>query len=80
MLDGEFVGPVSGAIYHARDVSFSGPNEGAQPLAQFEFEEVDLRNGPMVHFRLKACYLPANINSWVIWIRMVIGLSLVVPT
>ncbi len=59
MLDGEFVGPVSGAIYQASDVSFSGPNEGAQPLAEFEFDEVDLRNGSDGPFLIETT-LPAG--------------------
>ncbi len=45
-LDGEFIGTVSGAIYVASDVSFMGPNEGAVPVADFNLDEVDLRDGP----------------------------------
>ena len=59
MLDGEFLGPVSGAIYQASDVSFRGPNEGAQPLVEFEFDEVDLRNGSDGPFLIETT-LPAG--------------------
>ena len=58
-LDGEFMGPVSGAIYRAEDVSFSGPNDGAIPAAEFELELVDLRNGAAGPFLIDAD-LPAG--------------------
>ena len=44
-LDGAFVGPVVGSIYRAEDVGFTGPNEGAQPVADFSFDRIDLRVG-----------------------------------
>lgn len=45
MLDGRFVGSVYGSIYRAQDVSFSGPNEGAEPVVNFDIDQVDLTEG-----------------------------------
>ncbi len=45
-LEGELRGPVSGSIYRDEDVSFTGPMDGAEPVASFSFDEIDLRNGP----------------------------------
>lgn len=44
-LDGEFVGPVSGSIYRAEDVGFTGPKDGVEPVAGFNFERIDLTSG-----------------------------------
>ena len=44
-LDGQFVGPVSGSIYRADDVGFTGPKDGSEPVAAFNFDEIDLRFG-----------------------------------
>jgi hypothetical protein len=44
-LDGEFVGPVSGSIYRADDVGFTGPKDGTEPVANFNFDRIDLRSG-----------------------------------
>ncbi|MBN8610918.1 MAG: hypothetical protein J0L92_10060 [Deltaproteobacteria bacterium] len=38
-------GPVWGDIYRASDVTIGGPREGAEAVAQFHFDEVDLTGG-----------------------------------
>jgi hypothetical protein len=45
-LDGELVGPVYASIYRDEDVSFTGPNDGAEPVDRFTIAELDLRSGP----------------------------------
>lgn len=41
-LDGELKGNVWGSVFRAEDVSGLGPREGAQAVASFAFEDVDL--------------------------------------
>jgi hypothetical protein len=45
-LEGELRGPVSGAVYRAEDVTLMGPNDGAEAMGSFAFEEIDLTEGP----------------------------------
>ena len=41
----ELLGTVYGAVYHDEDVSITGPKAGAEQLASFAFDGVDLREG-----------------------------------
>ncbi|MCA9537692.1 MAG: hypothetical protein KC620_02315 [Myxococcales bacterium] len=41
-LEAPLRGPIWGAIYKSSDVAGTGPNEGARPVADFAFEDVDL--------------------------------------
>ncbi|MEZ5571413.1 MAG: hypothetical protein R3E64_05250 [Halioglobus sp.] len=41
-LDGPLRGTVVGSIYHAEDVTITGPLEGAEAVYQFRFEDVDV--------------------------------------
>ncbi len=45
-LDGEFRGPVSGSIFRDEDVTLLGPKDGAEAVANFDFDEIDLTQGP----------------------------------
>lgn len=53
-LEGELNGLVVGDVYRAEDVTIGGPNEGAEPVASFRFEDVDVTEGPSVPYRLDA--------------------------
>ncbi len=44
-LDGELMGTVRGAVYHADDVTITGPKDGVEPLGSFTIDDVDLREG-----------------------------------
>lgn len=39
------IGNVWGSVYRSTDVTVVGPNEGAEPVASFHFENVDVRDG-----------------------------------
>ena len=41
-LDGELTGNIWGSVFRAADVSGTGPRDGAQAVASFAFEDVDL--------------------------------------
>lgn len=41
-LDGPLRGGIWGDIYRASDVTITGPRDGAQPVASFQFDNVDL--------------------------------------
>jgi len=58
-LDGPLLGPVSGAVFRAEDVSLAGPAPDAEPLASFRFEGVDVAAGPAGPFALDT-ELPAG--------------------
>jgi len=38
-------GPVWGSVYRASDVTITGPNDGALPVANFHFESIDVQGG-----------------------------------
>jgi hypothetical protein len=44
-LDGPLVGPIWGSVYRAADVTLVGPNPGAQAVASWHFEDVDISTG-----------------------------------
>jgi hypothetical protein len=58
-LDGEFIGPVSGSVFRDEDVTLFGPEEGAEPVAEFNFDRIDLREGPDGPYLIDAT-LPAG--------------------
>ena len=45
-------GTVRGAVYRSEDVEITGPIEGAEPVTSFEFEGVDVSDGPSEEFRI----------------------------
>lgn len=45
LLTDPLVGNVWGSVYRAEDVTIAGPNEGAEAMASFHFEGVDIRDG-----------------------------------
>ena len=50
-LEGSLLGAVYGSIYRTADVTIVGPNAGAEPVASFQFNAVDVRtttDGPYV--------------------------------
>ncbi len=58
-LDGELQGPVWGSVFRASDVTIGGPNEGAEAVADFHFEHIDVRDGVSDVVRLDT-QLPAG--------------------
>jgi hypothetical protein len=44
-LTSPLMGNVWGSVYRSTDVTIVGPNEGAEPVASFAFEAVDVREG-----------------------------------
>lgn len=53
-LTGDLRGRVVGSVYRAEDVTIGGPNEGAEPVATFDYADVDATEGPSAPFRLDA--------------------------
>ena len=51
-LEGELRGPVELSVYRAEDVTGLGPKDGATPVQNFSFDDIDLRNGPAGPFEL----------------------------
>lgn len=45
LLTNPLIGNVWGSVYRAADVTIAGPNEGAEPVASFAFEDVDITGG-----------------------------------
>lgn len=39
-------GTVYGSVYRAQDVKITGPIEGAEPVASFRFDDIDVTDGP----------------------------------
>jgi hypothetical protein len=46
-------GTVYGAIYRSEDVEITGPVDGAESVASFEFADVDVSDGPSDVFRIE---------------------------
>ena len=59
-LEGELEGNVWGSVFRAQDVTGLGPKEGAQAVASFAFEDVDLRD-------------PENLQSYTIETKLPVG-------
>jgi hypothetical protein len=57
-LEGELRGRVYGSLYRAEDVKLTGPVAGAQPVASFQFDDIDLRQGPAGPFDMSS--IPAG--------------------
>lgn len=60
MLVDELVGDVYGSVFRAEDVTISGPRDGAESVAQFHFEAVDIREGLSAESYLIDAVLPAG--------------------
>jgi len=49
-LEDELIGSVWGSIFRDEDVTLVGPNEGAEAVASFAFENVDIRDGASIEY------------------------------
>jgi hypothetical protein len=60
MLAHPLMGNVAGSVYRAEDVTISGPIDGAVPVADFAFENVDISAGPSASTYVIDAELPAG--------------------